>query len=178
MTQNLNGFKSLVNYVIEGVEKEVAKVNRMRLRRGLRHGHGKFNGTLDYLFSGCGNANNPSIKDIQMGRVASPSSIYHIGRYMGLADRLLRSGIEQGDMERTMTGANIYSWLGQGDRQSVRNGVAKCYQKSKEISAEYGVPLFDKGDRRIAIIPTELAQETERYLNERPSFTYADVDNE
>lgn len=159
------------------------KWNIYRLKKGLRHGKGRFKNHFDtFLFTP---RMKYSIRDILTGKIKKqviiqnhnigeewvdvepPEDYYQIGRYMMLADRFIKRGTDDYCMDTVLTGARIYGWLGQGNRQSVRNKIQKAYDKAKEISTEYDIPLSVPGDCRLAVTSSDLRYGIEEFINNR-----------
>lgn len=86
---------------------------------------------------------------------------------MKRADRFIKWGTDNYCMDTALTGARIYEWLGQGNRQSVRNKIQKAYNKAKEISAKYDIPLSVPGDRRLAVTSSDLRYGIEEFIRNK-----------
>lgn len=145
----------LLTNAVDALESKVGKWNRNRLRQGLR-----YTGSSQLKYG---------VDDILTGNAVSPTSYHEIGRYMQLGNRLLNFGMENSDVDASLTGARIFEWLGQGNRQSVHRKVQKTYDEAKQVAKDYNVPLSVEGDRSMTIIPSGLKREVENYLERNPS---------
>ena len=179
-TQNQTGASGLIARTLQYVRRKALSYSKNSLKRGLRHGYRRYSRAIDSFLGG--GQMDYSVQDILRGEVEEdvivqnhkigtrsvevqrPRSNYKIGRYMAMAENLLRHGIESGDTSAALTGVYVYQWLGQGNRKSVHNKLQRVYDKANEMSTHYGVPLSVDGDRRMAIMPSDNRREIERYL--------------
>lgn len=164
--------RSLFNETIAVVKNSARKYAVARLKKGLKDKYGSVEFSIDEIRRGVATRmvtekmNGLAYKVEKQVEVKRPRSMKMVGRYMANAERLLQSAISRGDIDMAMDGTDIYSWLGQGNRQSVKNKVAKTYAVAKKLSQETGIPLYDKkyDGRGGAIIQRDLANRVHEYL--------------
>ncbi len=184
--------KNLVDKVVGNVNTYLAPVVReiqrplrnytiSRIKKGIRHENQEYTGFLDKLV-GIASDVEYSLSDIKRGKiekpvyvqghrigteeveVASPISPYKIGRYMARADKIMQAGLS-GEIDAALDADSVYTWLGQGSRQSIRNKMQRVYDNAVKLSKEHDVPLATFGDRRNAIMPQRIYHDLCRTLN-------------
>jgi hypothetical protein len=174
----VNGLVGVYKDSINVVQRQFQAYAKSRIRKGIRHGNHKYNGFFDSLAGSL--SMEYGLHEILMGKtrrpiyvqghqigteeveVVRPNSPYKIGRYMALADRLLDSGLG-GDVDAALTAIRVYQWLGQGNRQSVRNKMKKVYDNAVNLSKVHNVPLAVYGNRQNAIMPYEYFSALQSY---------------
>lgn len=144
------------------IESRAEKWQKHILRKGLRHGYRKYRGFIDSIVGV--SQMKYGLEDIKSGKVESPTNYYEIGRYMALANSLLKKGPQNGDIDAALTGIRIFEWLGQNHRLSVRNKMRQSYDKVEQISRNYGLPLSVYDDRSMAMMPIKIRTKLEDYL--------------